>query len=207
MRLSFIWTYLLRNRSVTVEADETICGAILMNLDLKRLIAASKSDRVKVFWNLMGESANRIPLAVLFVPGPRLKDKGYSWAPASLLPCEKAGTQFKTLCTISEEGLRVKLGPYSAFELDNPQYPVDELLPCILQDYKYFIKKSPNKTNPSWEGLDLQYGPKLAIIFEFRKFNLSKCFPTTQHAAPLPWINFLIGDRIFFAGISTYAAL
>ena len=53
--ISFVWVTLLRSRSVHIGADETICGAILMNLDLTKLLAAMESDRVKTFGILLGE--------------------------------------------------------------------------------------------------------------------------------------------------------
>jgi hypothetical protein len=41
--VSFLWLLLISDRSVTVEADEPICGAILMNFDMVRLMEVGHS--------------------------------------------------------------------------------------------------------------------------------------------------------------------
>lgn len=155
-----------------------------MNLDLKTLMAVPDSDRVKTFWTLMGEN---VPLATLFLAGSRLKDKGFSWAPASFLSCAKAGNCMDILCSISQEGLRAKLGPYTAFEVDKPQYLTEDLFPCILRGCKYFIKKNSNKANPSWEGLDLQ---RTEPSHNLRGGMSSQCFPGGRHICTIELLSY-----------------
>jgi hypothetical protein len=80
-RISFLWTRMLPHRSVTFTADEPICGAILMNLDLKELSKGEpegtdvhdvQNYRMRKFWDMYGD---HVPVAVLFVTGPRLEEK------------------------------------------------------------------------------------------------------------------------------------
>jgi hypothetical protein len=41
--ISFLWILLISDRSVTVQADEPLCGSILMDFDMKRLMEVSFS--------------------------------------------------------------------------------------------------------------------------------------------------------------------
>ena len=45
-----------------------------MNLDMNKLMAFPESDRIKMLRALLG---GNVPLAILFVPGRWLKDKGF----------------------------------------------------------------------------------------------------------------------------------
>ncbi|KAG0652125.1 hypothetical protein D0Z07_0980 [Hyphodiscus hymeniophilus] len=144
--LIFVWMSLLSNRSVSVESDEAICFCILMDFDLKKLMGTHESLRIQFLWTLLGDT---VPLGVLFVPGPRLTAKSFSWAPASFLNCTKIGPTMNHLCSVTGDGLCAKIGPNAAFE-----------------GKKYFIKKSPVKTNPEWGGLDLHLRTDLVVILE-----------------------------------------
>jgi hypothetical protein len=134
-----------------------------MNLDMKKLLAVPETDRMKTYWTLVGDM---VPLATIFFSGRRLQAKGFQWAPASLLACTTVDTRKDHLCSLTPEGLRTKIAPYSAFEVDPPQQYTPACFPCVLQRRKYFIKKSPINTNPSWEGLDLHKRSNLVVILE-----------------------------------------
>jgi hypothetical protein len=62
-------------------------------------------------------------------------------------------------------GLSAKFAAYSAFTVSAPQSPIPSVVPCILDGRTYFIENQKDITNPSWDGLDLQYHD-LAIILE-----------------------------------------
>jgi hypothetical protein len=178
--IRYIWIILLSGRSVTVEADEPICGAILMNFDMNKLMDASKlksapleedklkavkQARMREFWRLHGD---RVPLGVLYIPGPRLNDQGFSWAPASFLACQSAGVGFDNTGTVTDEGLRMKRRPYTSFTLTTPAQLKESVFPCNLDGNRYFIKKSPVKTSPPWYNLDLHKQHGLAVLLEAR---------------------------------------
>jgi hypothetical protein len=174
-RIPFIWTALLPHRSVTFATDEPICGAILMDFNLDHLMKDEPkgkgedvqkeitSHRMSKFWSM---HKGHVPVAVLFVQGPRLKKEGYSWAPSSLFMCSRAGTGlFRTATTGSSGGLSVKFAAYSAFRVSAPQHPTPSVVPCILGGETYFIENQKDIINPSWDGLDL-HSIDLAIILE-----------------------------------------
>jgi hypothetical protein len=49
--------------------------------------------------------------------------------------------------------------------------PTADLFPCMLQGCKYFIKRNPNRANPSWERLDLQHRSSLAVVFDISMYD------------------------------------
>jgi hypothetical protein len=134
-----------------------------MDFDMKKLMSTPESERIESLWTLLGDN---VPLAILFISGRRLTAKGFSWAPASFLDCTNVGPTMKHLYSVTGDGLRAKIGPYTAFEVDAPQQKTDACFPCVLQGKKYFVKRSPVQKNPSWEGLDLHLRSNLAVILE-----------------------------------------
>ena len=75
----------LRHRSVSVPSDEPLCIAALMNLDLAKVVAGPESRRMQELWSLMPLDFRGIPRSIIFHAGPKLREKGYRWAPATLL--------------------------------------------------------------------------------------------------------------------------
>ncbi|KAL9037593.1 MAG: hypothetical protein Q9214_005634, partial [Letrouitia sp. 1 TL-2023] len=75
----------LQNRSVSVASDEPLLIANLLGLDLEKLLAGPEETRINRLWNLMTTAPKGIPKSVLFHVGPKLKDKGYRWAPSTAL--------------------------------------------------------------------------------------------------------------------------
>jgi hypothetical protein len=159
----YLWKILLAHRSVSVQADEPICGAILLNFDMERLMKVSESERMREFWRLQNEG---VPISILYVPGPRLKDKGFSWAPATLLSCQSAGVDLYDHCRVTDDGLCLKLPPYTSFKLSILCQVRESRFPCTLDGSRHFFKKSPVKSNPSWDGLDLHKREDLATLIE-----------------------------------------
>jgi hypothetical protein len=74
----------LCHRFTSVETDEALCLAALLNLDKAKftaVIQAPPKDRMRTFWSLL----ENIPLVVLFDSHPRLEIDGYRWAPRTFL--------------------------------------------------------------------------------------------------------------------------
>jgi hypothetical protein len=79
----FVWMLYraLRFRTTSVSTDEPLCLSALTSVDLKEILKEKKENRMKRFWELMPQ----ISTALFYWDGPRLKDRGFRWAPASLL--------------------------------------------------------------------------------------------------------------------------
>ena len=174
-RIPMIWKILLPHRSVTVGTDEPICGAILMDFNLDHMMKDEPkgegediqkeimSYRMSKFWSM---HKHLVPVAVLFVQGPRLKKRGYSWAPSSFRMCASAGPRIRQMATTSSYGgLSVKFPAYSAFHISAAQASAHSVIPCILGGQIYFIENQKDIINPTWDGLEL-HKHDLAVILE-----------------------------------------
>ncbi|KIX09120.1 uncharacterized protein Z518_00198 [Rhinocladiella mackenziei CBS 650.93] len=74
----------LSQRSTSVQTDEALCLAALLNLSkatLTMITQAPPKDRMRVFWSQLKE----VPLEIIFGIYPRLDMHGYRWAPRSFL--------------------------------------------------------------------------------------------------------------------------
>ncbi|KAM3076246.1 hypothetical protein ACMFMG_006246 [Clarireedia jacksonii] len=211
-RIKFIWMILLDSRSVTVASDEAICGSILMDFDLKYLLAPSKNrepgededhdvvitqseadERMSRFWEM---HASDVPIPILFVPGAKLPIEGFSWAPASLIPCSKAGPGMDLVGSISKSripntregrtlrwvlgsilriplappiGLTMLLPPRKAFLLSPPpasDQSVKNYIVCSLDGNKYYIKPGFDTSDLSDVSAALSQATLLAVIVE-----------------------------------------
>jgi hypothetical protein len=174
-QIPLIWQIFLPHRSVTFATDEPICAAILMGFNIDHVMKDEPTGegedvqkeimihRMSKFWSM---HKHHVPVAVLFVQGPRLKKRGYSWAPSSLHMCAQAGPNVhRTASTSSYGGLSVKFPAYSAFSLSAPQNPTPSVIPCILSGRIYFIENQKDIINPSWDDLDL-HNRDLVVILE-----------------------------------------
>ncbi|KAL9614765.1 MAG: hypothetical protein Q9167_000756 [Letrouitia subvulpina] len=155
----------LQNRSVSVASDEPLLIANLLGLDLQKLLAGSEDTRINRLWNLMTTAPRGIPKSLLFRVGPRLKDKGYRWAPSTMLSNDQLhyiiqGTEdVISQGTPSSRGLLVNL---PGFKLSWPCRPLglndnpwslirnDSLL--YMQDARgnwYFLKRRVSVPGPA----------------------------------------------------------
>ena len=97
-------------RSTSVSTDEALCLGALLDLDMKRILAVSEDRRMEEVWTLLGE-AKRVPPNALFAGGPKLRTKGYGWAPSSLLTSSNSdlhSDHFKDRAVLRDQGLVVQ---------------------------------------------------------------------------------------------------
>lgn len=79
-------------RSTSVATDEPLCLSALLRFDTTKIIKAPEEDRMKVFWSQF----NSVPYWLLINNFPRLKDKGYGWAPQTFLSTGRALSSLDT---------------------------------------------------------------------------------------------------------------
>ena len=75
----------LRHRDVSVPTDEPLLIGNLLGLDVGKILDGPNHDRVHRMWLLMPSAVHGIPKSILFRLGPRLKEEGFRWAPATML--------------------------------------------------------------------------------------------------------------------------
>ncbi|KAL8818574.1 MAG: hypothetical protein Q9223_002817 [Gallowayella weberi] len=72
-------------RSVSVASDEAILIVGLLNLNLAIILGDAEDSRMQRVWSLVASSPTGVPRNILFHRGSRLRQRGYRWAPASLM--------------------------------------------------------------------------------------------------------------------------
>ncbi|KAI4176265.1 MAG: hypothetical protein LQ346_007903 [Caloplaca aetnensis] len=107
-------------RSVTVASDEPLLIAGLLSLDIAHVLDGSEESRMQRLWALMPSIHGGIPKNVLFCRGARLHQKGFRWAPASLLSLSEVRNERLRNSEIDEDaspltpaGLCVRLPAFS----------------------------------------------------------------------------------------------
>ncbi|KAI4093483.1 MAG: hypothetical protein LQ344_002896 [Seirophora lacunosa] len=75
----------LMYRSVTVPSDEPLLIATLMGLDLSRILACKPRKRMIILWRMIATAPSGVDKDILFHTVPKLKRRGFRWAPQSLL--------------------------------------------------------------------------------------------------------------------------
>ncbi|CAF9933336.1 MAG: hypothetical protein ALECFALPRED_005566 [Alectoria fallacina] len=77
----------LSYRNTTVALDEAPCIATLMNLNVSEILPLSGENRMCKLWELLAAAnSGSLPRKMIFLDGPKLKSRGYRWAPSTFLP-------------------------------------------------------------------------------------------------------------------------
>ena len=71
----------LRNRQTSRASDETICLTSMLHRDPLEVTKAEPQHRMRIFL----EATGTLPPSILFMGEPRLREKGFRWAPTSFL--------------------------------------------------------------------------------------------------------------------------
>lgn len=156
-RVLTVWNS-LRNRSTSKPVDEPTCIATLLNMDTAQLLDTPDAQRVRKLWSM---HVHGVPAAVLFIPGTRLVEPGYRWAPDSYMHCANYGVPTNFTGAVTPQGFDVVL---PGFTLSTPQNPTREVIACDLDDQTFYIRRNLKRDNPSWDGLDMHKLENLAVI-------------------------------------------
>lgn len=147
----------LKSRSTSHVEDEPICLATLLDLDLGELLKAPDEHRMKKLWSM----CHQLPAAILFLPGKKLTEESFGWAPASCMDCVNIGVPMSVPATVTPQGLCVTL---NGFFLSTPPSSARGLIACELDGNIFYIRQNVKLGSPSWEGLDLHQCDDLAVI-------------------------------------------
>ena len=104
----------IQRRSTSVSTDEPLCLATLLNLDIDKILAVPANKRMKEMLALL-DAGPGITRGALFAPGPKIKAKGFGWAPTTILNpssspviCRSLGQEAK----LDKEGLSFMSGGF-----------------------------------------------------------------------------------------------
>ena len=85
----------LSTRMTSYRSDEALCLGIVLKLDLKAIVSAEDSQKMKVFW----QSMECVPTGFLFLDTDlKLPDSGCRWAPQTLLSDLTMGSCTPGIC-------------------------------------------------------------------------------------------------------------
>ena len=147
----------LKSRSTSHVEDEAVCLATLLDLDLGELLETPDEHRMKKLWSM----CHQLPAAILFLPGKKLTDESFGWAPASCMDCVRIGIPKSVPATVTPQGLYVTL---HGFHLYTPPPSTKGLIACELEGNTFYIRQNVKLGSPSWEGLHLHQCDDLAVI-------------------------------------------
>ena len=147
----------LRARSTSHSEDQTICLAILLDLNLKELMEVPECYQMGKLWSMFPQ----LPAAVLFLPGKKLMDENLGWAPASCMDCTNLGVPDDVPATVTPEGLFVTL---PGFLLYQAPPPTQALIACDLDGRTFYVRRNTKMGSPDWQGLQLHACDDLAVI-------------------------------------------
>ncbi|KAI4100329.1 MAG: hypothetical protein L6R37_005548 [Teloschistes peruensis] len=110
----------LKFRSVSVPTDEPLFVGGMFKLDPGYILDGSESTRMQRLFKIMPS----IPRRILFTPGSKMSQRGFRWAPMSLMGPTGLRSGYDSFPehggTLTEDGLRIKL---PAFPIRMPTIP------------------------------------------------------------------------------------
>jgi hypothetical protein len=151
-------------RSSTYPSDETICLANLLGIDVQDILKIISTggdeelsaQRMVKLLNLLEEDVRLgIPSGIIFLPGPKLKVEGYSWAPASWMT-EQAYSyplhrNLRQAAQVTRLGLSVE---FPGILLYPPKVPVqDKFWIPVSQNLHKWYKVVANTRGPKWQDI------------------------------------------------------
>lgn len=149
-------------RSSTYPSDEIICLASLLGIDAQDILKITSTggdeelsaQMMVKFLNLLEEDVKLgIPSGIIFLPGPKLKVEGYSWAPASWMT-EQAYTyplhrNLRQVAQVTRLGLWVE---FPGILLYPPKGPVeDKFWIPVSQNLHKWYKVVGNTQGTKWQ--------------------------------------------------------
>jgi hypothetical protein len=156
LRTKFVWSA-LESRCVSRTEDQPLCVAILLDMDLPRLLSVPPTDRTRELWKMF----DAIPAGLLFLPGEKLDDIGFGWALKSFVACSGSVSPAAHPAFLTPEGLSLTL---HGITLNHCMESSRSAVIAInLEGRKYYIRQNLKRNNRSWEDLDFT-GMQLAII-------------------------------------------
>ena len=108
----------LEHRSVSVSSDEPLLLGSMFGLDIARILDESIETRMHRMWSLMSAAARGVPKDIIFRLGPRLGEKGYRWAPSTMMYHEDTNAVLQLIQKgdnhgiLTQHGLKVRLPGY-----------------------------------------------------------------------------------------------
>lgn len=180
-RVSFVWSA-LQFRCVSRVEDQPLCVAILLDMDLPKLLGCPAADRTRQLWEMFEE----VPAGILFLPGEKLDDTGLTWALKSFVACSTLLPPSGHPACWTPDGLALTLHGIMLDECIKT--PRSAIIAINLAGRIYYIRQNLRRKNKPWKGLDFTTIGRLAIL-------LSQAAPVSGSTTP-PALNTALGALV-----------
>jgi hypothetical protein len=161
-------------RSTSRSSDETIIIASLLNLSTYQILKSpAEEGRMQILLSLLDDQ-KKIPSGFIFLPGPRISDRGFGWAPKSWMtrhgrdyPDPQFPKDRMTLySSLTPDGLIVQ---YPGIRLRRPVEPMLEerfwvTVSRSLHEW-YSIEYIRDSDTADWTDICRQQHPDLGLIY------------------------------------------
>ena len=181
IRVATVW-WALSSRVTSLPEDMPLCTAILLDLDIKKLLEADKEDRVRKLWSLH----TTVPTGVLNTLGPKLNHPGFKWANKYMNRGSKIQAPL-TPAAVSEDGTVITKLKGLIFSLPKGFKMPEAVIPISNNGKIYFIRQNLFKENEGWKDLKLKGGMRLGLILGIEPPSSSaQLLPSISNAATTP---------------------
>ena len=140
-QVSTVWSA-LKNRAASNENDIPICVAILLDMDVQKIVEAP--NRVKTLW----EMYKVIPAGLFCFPAPKLLEKHLRWALKHLEMCGGTPSPRLQPAYITSQGVSITLHGLT-FHI-SPEHQPQSLIPVFFNGQTYFIRQNLMNENEPW---------------------------------------------------------
>ena len=157
-KVESIWSS-LGGRSTSHKADELICVAALLDMDLGKLLDLDEADRMASFWKMYKE----FPLGVLCRPAKKLEDPTVPWAFTHISDCATMVPPTSFPATQQDGVLR--FSHHGFFISERLQHTPTSIIAVKIDADIYLIRQNLKGNNKSWSGIDFRAeGAQFAIV-------------------------------------------
>lgn len=157
-KVESIWSS-LGGRSTSHRADELICVATLLDMDLGKLLELDEQDRMAQLWKMYTE----LPLGFLCRPAEKLEDPAVPWAFANISDCTTLIAP--RVVTATQHSGVLRFAHHGFFVPEQLQHTPNSIIAVKIDTEVYFVRQNLRSNNKSWSGIDFtSAGARFAIV-------------------------------------------
>lgn len=146
-KIARVWSS-ITGRTTSHQADEVICVATLLDMDLGELLDLDEDARVGQLWRMYTE----FPLGVLCRPAEKLEDPKQPWALAHMSDC--AMIPSPTFVPVTQRNGVLQFQHHGLVIPQQLLRSPTSIIAVTIDGEAYFIRENLKSNNKSWEGID-----------------------------------------------------
>ena len=146
-KVNDVWSS-LEGRSTSHRADEPICVATLLDMDLGKLLDVEEEARRAQLWKMYTE----LPLGFLCRPAEKLEDPAVPWAVANMLDC--TGALAPRIVAATQQSGVLRFVHHGFFIPEQLRHTPVTMIAVKIDTDIYFIRQNLRNNNKSWSGIE-----------------------------------------------------